>query len=222
MLTFKTNDPWWDKPAENESGDDVDVIEEEEEVDGDEPEDEFEALLAKDHPDLVTTYQKHTAHLMTALRAEREGNKKGKRAARQLKILQDEKDTRDRKGRTDLENVQNDLEVEKTARTKAETELRELKDSTLILKAASSLHFIDPEDAGKYLDMSSLERDDRGGLVVKEVEAALKDVIKSKPYLAKKASLGDGNDTDTSDRRKLDDDPKTKKKVKQGQPKIAI
>lgn len=221
----------WAPPSENNSSGEEEPQEEdaaegegteEESSEEEQYETEFEANLAKNHPELLDEYRKATSGLVSALHKEREGNKSGKDAKKKVKEFEEKEAAAARDQRTKEENLQNDLDAATKRADDAEAELKKLKDENVISQVAGSLKFQAPEDAMLFIDMGSVERDDDGRVVEADVKKKLQAVLKDKPYLAESANLGPGNGTGGEGGRQLDKDPKKKKNYKANQPKITI
>ncbi len=74
------------------------------------------------------------------------------------------------------------------ARTRAEQDRRQVAIRSQVVTAAAKAGFNDPEDAYRMLDASTLDVDDNG--TAGGLDVALKDLLKTKPYLAKQATPG--------------------------------
>lgn len=222
----------WAPPNDNNGGGEKDPSETEEDVedevdaeeeDGEEYETEFEAELAKNHPELLDKYREATGGLVSALQKERRGNKEGKDARKKVKEYEAKDEAAAREQRTKEENLQADLDAANARAAKAEAEAKKLKDEQVVTKIAGDLKFQTPSDALLYLNMGSVERDDEGKVVAGSVEKQLKAVLKDKPYLSvSEKDLGPGNLTAEEKLRELQKDPKKQKTYKKDQPKITI
>jgi len=210
---------WFDEKQDVPEADDTELEDEEDVENEDENEDEyeteFEAKLAKEHPELLDEYRQNNAGLLSALRKERTGNKE---ATKKVKAFEDKEAARQREKQTKEENLQSDLDAAEARAVAAEEKLQK----ALVREVAVELKFQNPADAALFVDMSSLDLGDDDKANRKAIEGALKQVAKERPYLVKKTLSKDGNEDDNDKDRKLDDDPETKKKIKAGQPKIAI
>lgn len=229
MSLLVTTRPWmlFEKPDDRSGGtDDADAEEPTEEVDDDGPteeefETEFEAKLAKEHPELLDEYRDATSGLHSALVKERASARQGKDAAKKLKTYEEREAESQRAQRTKEENLQTDLDAATKRADDAEARLLSLEKERIVLDVAATLNFKTPQDAIAFVDMSSLDIGDDEKADKKTVETVLKDIIKAKPYLLK-TSLDEKGNERGGDGRQLDDDPKKKKKFKAEQPKIAI
>lgn len=212
-----------DDGDETEDGDEA-TEEEGDDDDDEEFETEFEAKLAKEHPELLKEYRDATGGLVSALRKERGDAKTGRKAQKELKAYKDKEEEEARKTRSKEENLEADLAAERKAREKAETELQASKRERLVTSVAAELGFNDPDDAVSFVSkdvVSSLE--DFGDDDKKAVKKDLEGILKKKPYLASaEEDLEDKGNRFDRKRRKLDDDPDTKKKIKSKQPTIPI
>ncbi len=84
------------------------------------------------------------------------------------------------RGDTDKELDKVRREAESNALAKVNTRLVRAE-----IKAAATASFQDPEDAYAFVDLDEIDVDDDGNVDTRAVEAALKDVLRRKPHLAK-------------------------------------
>lgn len=124
-----------------------------------------------------------------ALQQEREATKEAKRALspwrkleREFQMGPDEiRAALDSRGDVDKEREQIRREAEAAALSKVNARLVRAE-----CKALATARFADPSDAYRFVDLDDIEVDDDGEVDTKALQRALDDVLREKPYLAKR------------------------------------
>jgi hypothetical protein len=129
--------------------------------------------------------QPDVAQLLNEIKALRRENAKWRT---QLRGVEEAQQAKARAEMTELERLQAELREAQEARTRAEQDRRQVAIRSQVVTAAAKAGFNDPEDAYRMLDASTLDVDDNG--TAGGLDVALKDLLKTKPYLAKQATPG--------------------------------
>lgn len=120
-----------------------------------------------------------------------EARSEAKNLRDRLRAAEKERDELKASQETDAEKLKRERDEAATGRTAAETRVRNLQVQVL----ASKVGIVDPEAAATLLDWSKIEDPE----VTSQVEKALRDLVKDKPYLAGKVPGGsDGGAGDGS------------------------
>jgi hypothetical protein len=100
------------------------------------------------------------------------------------------------KDKSKLEKAERDLKEAQDQIKQAQAELTEAKRDLSFFKSGVSGQFRDPADALRFLDLDAIKVDDDGNIPVKDIKKAAEDLLKEKPYLARKSDDDDdsGND----------------------------
>lgn len=143
-----------------------------------------------------------------ALRKEREARKAAAKEARELKAKVAELEAKQAASTQQDEAQQAAEQARREAESNAATRANEriLRSE---IKAAAADKLTDPADALAHLDLSQFEPDADGEFDGAEIAEAISDLIRRKPYLAKKASgfqgTGDGGSRGTSGPKQVTD-----------------
>lgn len=112
--------------------------------------------------------------------------KQAKKLEQELAELRQAEDTRKRAEMSELERLKADLAKAEEARTKAEQARQQTAIRSQIVAAAAKANLADPEDAYRFIDLATLTVDESGRAA--NLDEALQDLLKRKPYLAKQTS----------------------------------
>lgn len=157
---------------EEDEGDEPEASEPEveEEVEEDEPSDEPEPGLAE-------------------IRKLRQESKKYRLQARQAT---DELRKYQEKEMSEVERANSRAEQAEKRASELEALLARRTVEQRVSSVASTLHFIDPDDAVRLLDLDDLSEDDDGLPTKKAIRGQLQSIVKSKPYLVQDPGSADG------------------------------
>ena len=127
--------------------------------------------------------QPDVAELLREIKMLRKENAKWRT---QLRATEEQQQAKAKAEMTELERLQAELKEAQEARTRAEVERRNVAVRSQVVRAAAKLGFADPDDAYRMLDVAALDVDDAGN--VDGLDGALRDLLKSKPYLGKQSA----------------------------------
>ena len=167
----------------------------------------FEEWLAKQPAEVKAAYDEHTGGLKTALQAERDANKEGKKAAARLKELEDAEAKRQEAALSETDKLKKQVEAAEAKGKEALQKADERVIRSEVISVAAQLGFADPKDAFALVDRSTFKVKDDGA--VEGVEVVLKDLAKAKPYMLKKAGsagIGATNPSGAQGTRETDAD----------------
>lgn len=188
-------------------------------TDSDQQDEDFEAWLEKEHPDIYKKYEDHTGNLLSALRKEREANKSAKKDLARLRELEKAEKEREDADKSEVARLADTNKQLESDLAKAQEANKKLVIDHAILAEAGQHGFEDPNDALRFVDRSEIEIGEDGK--VEGAAEAVKALAKAKKYLLKKKLSDNGNDT-TDETANLEKGPGKKAKVKASQPKISI
>lgn len=161
-----------------------------ESADGQDEWGEFDAERAK------ATIQKLREHEQRALKLE----KQTKALEKKLAEYETAEQQRKQAEMSEVERLKAEVEAAKAAQQAAAEEMVTMRIKQAMFTAAAKMGFHNPEDAYLMADLTEVDLGEDGA--VAGVETALKDLLKSRPYLAKSESAPD---IDASKRGKAKD-----------------
>lgn len=98
-------------------------------------------------------------------------------------------------GKSELERTQAERDAARKEAEGFKGELGNLRVEVAVMKRAGTHGILDPDAAARLLDRSLLEAGDDGAPTVKSMDAALRELVKAKPYLARQGGADGGGGT---------------------------
>jgi len=149
--------------------------------------DAWYATLSTEQQELLNSHVTGLKNTVTALRNE---VKEAKPKLAKLSEMEQAAQAKADAEKTELERLQGQLTTLQQQANQAAQQLEHERYVNAVTAAAHTLLFNDPADALALLDSSKIEKGNDGKYV--GIEAALKELIKGKPYLVRVEGKGDG------------------------------